>query len=57
MKIASDRNDPIGNGIDRGFLVLFIVFSSQLGAWQRVGMGQILDRRRFQSQAVGMRLV
>lgn len=57
MKTASDRNDPIGNGIDRGFLALFIVFSSQLGAWQRVGMGQILDRRRFQSQAVGMRLV
>jgi hypothetical protein len=57
IKIASNRNDPIENGIDRGFLVLFTAFSSQLGAWQRVGMGQILDRRRFQSEAVGMRLV
>lgn len=57
IKIASNRNDPIERGIDRGFLVLFVVFSSQLGAWQRVGMGQILDRRRFQSEAVGMKLV
>lgn len=57
IKIASNRNDRIHNGIDRGFLVLFIAFIPELGAWQRVGMGQILDRRLFQSQAVGMKLV
>ncbi|KAK0755087.1 hypothetical protein B0T18DRAFT_386854 [Schizothecium vesticola] len=63
IKIASNQNDQIetgddgDGGRDRGFLVLFIAFSSQLGAWQRVGMEQILDRRRFQSEAVGMKLV
>jgi hypothetical protein len=32
IKIVSDWNDRIENGFDRGFLVLFIAFFSELGA-------------------------
>ncbi|KAK4125791.1 hypothetical protein N657DRAFT_631999 [Parathielavia appendiculata] len=50
VKVACHTSDRIGNGIDRGYMVLFISYLADLGAWQRVGVGQILDRSLFDGQ-------
>jgi hypothetical protein len=35
---------------DRGYMVLFVSYSAQSDAWQRVGMGQIVDRTLFDGE-------
>ncbi|KAK5653031.1 hypothetical protein OQA88_9317 [Cercophora sp. LCS_1] len=56
IKVASNNDDRPENGWDRGYMVLFIAYSADLCAWRRVGMGQILDRKRFDMDPVGILL-
>jgi hypothetical protein len=35
---------------DRGYMVLFVLYSAESDAWQRVGMGQIVDRTLFDGE-------
>jgi hypothetical protein len=51
IKVASHTHDRFDNGFDRGYMVLFISYSAESDTWQRVGMGQILDRTLFDGQA------
>jgi hypothetical protein len=48
IRVAS-HHDHIG-ARDRGYMVLFVLYSAESDAWQRVGMGQIVDRALFGDQ-------